>query len=49
MVLAYHRIYLKVAEAALLVYYLRPVLNAYAVLDYASGSVCAPLFAYLRP
>lgn len=52
MVLAYHCIYLKVAEAALLIHYLRPLLNAYAVLDYASGPVRSPslrIFAPLAP
>ena len=47
MVLAYHRIYFKVAEAALFVYYLRPVLNAYTVLDYASGPVYCSSFRIL--
>ena len=47
MVLTYHRIYFKVAEATLFVYYLRPVLNTDAVLDYASGPVCGSSFRIL--
>lgn len=52
MVLAYHCIYLKVAEAALLIHYLRPFFNAYTVFDYASGPVRSPslrIFAPLVP